>query len=285
MSGGYKTYQLAVQKQANEDIYEYVKLMKDDAIKPVDCGSNGCKADADIQVDACGLQCPGPIMQVYNTIKSMNYGEVLQVTATDPGFQADIKSWCEKMGNRLISLNYENNVFTAFIKKEMALETSVVHQRNNSKTMVIFSNALDKAIASFIIANGAASMGRKVTLFFTFWGLNILRKHDKVTVKKDLIAKMFGMMMPRGSKKLSLSKMNMGGMGSKMIRHIMEKKNVSSLEELMEQAKANGINLVACNMSMDIMGIKKEELIDGVEIGGVATFLGSAEESDMSLFI
>ena len=285
MSGGYKTYQLAVQKQANEDIYEYDKIMKDDAIKPVDCGSNGCKADADIQVDACGLQCPGPIMQVYNTIKSMNYGEVLQVTATAPGFQADIKSWCEKMGNRLISLNYENNVFTAFIKKEMALETSVVHQRNNSKTMVIFSNALDKAIASFIIANGAASMGRKVTLFFTFWGLNILRKHDKVTVKKDLIAKMFGMMMPRGSKKLSLSKMNMGGMGSKMIRHIMEKKNVSSLEELMEQAKANGINLVACNMSMDIMGIKKEELIDGVEIGGVATFLGSAEESDMSLFI
>ncbi len=151
--------------------------------------------------------------------------------------------------------------------------------------MVVFSNDLDKTIATFIIANGAAAMGRKVTLFFTFWGLNILRQTDKVKVKKDIISKMFGFMMPRGSKKLTLSKMNMGGIGGKMIRHLMKKKNVASLEELINQAKSNGVNLVACNMSMDIMGIKKEELIDGVTIGGVATFLGSAEESDMSLFI
>lgn len=151
--------------------------------------------------------------------------------------------------------------------------------------MVVFSGELDKAIASFIIANGAASMGRPVTMFFTFWGLNILRKNSKVNVEKTFIEKMFGRMMPRGSKKLGLSRMNMGGMGSKMIRGIMKKKNVSSLEELIEQAKQNGIKLVACSMSMDVMGIKKEELIDGVEIGGVAYYLGEAEQSNVNLFI
>ena len=151
--------------------------------------------------------------------------------------------------------------------------------------MIVFSNDLDKAIASFIIANGAASMGRKVTMFFTFWGLNILRNPNGPGVKKDLISKMFGFMMPKGSKKLTLSKMNMAGMGPKLIRYLMNKKNIFSLEELMSQAQKSGVEFVACNMSMDLMGIKKEELIDGVAIGGVASFLGSAEESDMSLFI
>ncbi len=285
LSGGYKTYQLAVQKQSNEDIYEYDKITKNDEIRPADCYGSNCKADADIQVDACGLQCPGPIMQIHNSIKSMNYGEVLHIKATDPAFQEDVKSWCDKTGNKLLGLSFENAAFNAYIRKEKEKDSPHNAVRKDGKTMVVFSNDLDKAIASFIIANGAASMGRNVTMFFTFWGLNILRKHDKVRVKKDLFAKMFGFMMPRGSKKLSLSKMNMGGMGAKMIRHIMKNKNVSSLEELIQMAVANGVNLVACNMSMDVMGINKEELIDGVKIGGVATFLGSAEESDMSLFI
>jgi CoA-disulfide reductase len=285
LSGGYKTYQLAVQKQTNEDIFEYDKITKTDELKPVDCSGSDCKADADVQVDACGLQCPGPIMKVSNSIKAMNYGEVLHITATDPAFQADVKSWCDSTGNKLMGISYENSTFSAYIRKEKEKESTGIKEKSNGKTMVVFSNDLDKAIASFIIANGAASMGRQVTMFFTFWGLNILRKHDKVSVKKDFFARMFEFMMPRGSKKLSLSKMNMGGLGAKMIRHIMKSKNVASLEELIESAIANGVNLVACNMSMDVMGIKKEELIDGVKIGGVATFLGSAEESDMSLFI
>jgi peroxiredoxin family protein len=151
--------------------------------------------------------------------------------------------------------------------------------------MVVFSGDLDKAIASFIIANGAAAMGRKVTMFFTFWGLNILRKPEKVDVKKGFMDKMFGMMMPRGSKKLGLSKMNMGGMGAKMIRKVMNDKNISSLEDLIQQAIKSGIRIVACTMSMDVMGITKEELIDGIEYGGVAAYLGAAEESDVNLFI
>jgi CoA-disulfide reductase len=285
LSGGYKTYQMAVQKQSNEDIYEYDKIMKNDEIKPVASSDKVCEADVKIQLDACGLQCPGPIMKVYEAINAMNYNEVLEVKATDPAFQEDIKTWCKSTGNRLIDVRFENKAFTATIKKEIKKNETVLSQKNNGKSMIVFSNDLDKAIASFVIANGAAAMGRKVTMFFTFWGLNILRKSEGTRVKKDLISKMFGFMMPRGSKKLSLSKMNMAGMGPKMIRYLMKKKNISSLEELIDQARKNGVTFVACNMSMDIMGIKKEELIDGVTIGGVASFLGSAEESDMSLFI
>jgi CoA-disulfide reductase len=285
LSGGYKTYQTAVQKQSNEDIYEYDKIMKNDDIKPVDSSDAASPADVRIQLDACGLQCPGPIMKVYETIKSMNYNEVLEVKATDPAFQEDIKTWCRSTGNKLMGVGFENNAFTANIRKEMKPAETLSSPKKNDKSMIVFSNDLDKTIASFIIANGAAAMGRKVTMFFTFWGLNILRKPDGAGMKKDIISKMFGMMMPKGSKKLSLSKMNMAGIGPKLIRYLMNKKNISSLEELMDQARKNGVIFVACNMSMDIMGIEKEELIDGVTIGGVASFLGSAEDSDMSLFI
>jgi peroxiredoxin family protein len=155
----------------------------------------------------------------------------------------------------------------------------------NDKTMVVFSGDLDKALASFIIANGAAAMGRKVTMFFTFWGLNILRKEDSPAVEKSMVEKIFGWMMPKGSKKLKLSKMNMGGMGTKMMRMVMQDKNVSSLEDLIRQAMSNGVEMVACTMSMDVMGIKEEELIDGVKLAGVANMLAAAEESDTNLFI
>ncbi len=283
LSGGYKTYQVAVQKQSNEDIYEYDKISKSDEIKPVECYGENCNADVDINVDACGLQCPGPIMKVYNTIKSMNYGETLRIKATDPAFQEDIKAWCESTGNRLISTGFEGNAFNAIIRKEKQQEK--VKAEKNDKTIIVFSNELDKTIASFIIANGAAAMGRKVTMFFTFWGLNVLRKPEKQKIKKDFLSGMFARMMPRGSKKLSLSKMNMAGIGAKLIRYMMKKKNVDSLENLIQKARENGVNFIACSMSMDIMGIRKEELIDGVQVGGVATFLGSVEDSDMGLFI
>lgn len=173
----------------------------------------------------------------------------------------------------------------ADITKRAAPKEEVRHAEQNDKTFVVFSGDLDKTIAAFIMANGAAAMGRKVTMFFTFWGLNILRRPEKVSVVKSFVEKMFGVMMPRGTKKLGLSRMNMGGAGAKMIRWIMKEKGISSLEELIDSAKAHGVRIVACQMSMDIMGIHKEELLDGVELGGVSTFLGSGEQSDMSLFI
>jgi peroxiredoxin family protein len=149
----------------------------------------------------------------------------------------------------------------------------------------VFSGDLDKAIAGFIIANGAAAMGSEVTMFFTFWGLNILRRPEQVKVKKNLIETMFGWMMPRGAENLQLSNMNMGGIGALMIKGIMKKKNVPSLTELIGSAKRAGVRLVACTMSMDLMGIKHEELIDGIEEGGVALYLDKAEAGNVNLFI
>jgi len=151
--------------------------------------------------------------------------------------------------------------------------------------IIVFSGDLDKVLASFIIANGAAAMGRPVTMFFTFWGLNALRKKEKQGVKKPFMDAMFGAMMPRGTSKLTLSNMNMGGMGTAMMRKVMKDKNIDTLEDLMKQAMFNGVRIVACTMSMDVMGITKEELIDGIEYAGVAAYLGDAEESNVNLFI
>ena len=150
---------------------------------------------------------------------------------------------------------------------------------------MVFSGDFDKAMASFIIANGAASMGSDVTLFFTFWGLNLLRRPEAVPVKKTFIERMFGFMMPRGGERTHLSKMKMAGMGTWMIKQIMRKKNVLSLSDLIAQALRNGVRLVACTMTMDLMGIKREELIDGVEEGGVAMYLDRAEAANVNLFI
>lgn len=167
---------------------------------------------------------------------------------------------------------------------EMKMQQTI-HSIPNNKTMVVFSDDFDKAIASLIIANGAASMGRKVTMFYTFWGLNIIKKHEKINAPKDFMGKMFSMMLPRGTKKLKLSQMNMLGMGPLMMRKLMKDKNVDSLETLLQMALDNGVNMIACNMSMDLMGVHESELIDGINLGGVATYLGEAEDADVNLFI
>jgi peroxiredoxin family protein len=158
-------------------------------------------------------------------------------------------------------------------------------KERDGKTIIVFSGDMDKVMASFIIANGAAAMGRPVTMFFTFWGLSVLRKTDKTKVVKSPMEKMFGAMLPKGADKLKISKMNMGGMGTLMMKKIMKDKNVNSLEELIKSAMDNGVKIVACTMSMDVMGMKPEELIDGIEYGGVGYYLGDAEESNVNLFI
>lgn len=245
-------------------------------------------------VDCCGLQCPGPIMKVNEALRGMADGQVLQVTATDMGFARDVEAWCRRTGNTFLETKRKDKETVVSLKKgngKAAQGTNCEKEEDlrpvklQGKTMVVFSGDLDKVLASFIIANGAAAMGRPVTMFFTFWGLNALRKPEKQRVKKPLVEKMFGAMMPRGTGKLKLSNMNMAGMGTAMMKKVMKDKNVDSLEMLMKQAMANGVRLVACTMSMDVMGITKEELIDGVELAGVASYLGDAEESDVNLFI
>lgn len=235
-------------------------------------------------LDCCGLQCPGPIMKVNETLNEMENDEILKVSASDMGFLKDVASWCDKTGNTLLKSERVAQENIAYIKKGTA-STVKKSEVKEGKTLVVFSGDLDKVLASFIIANGAAAMNRPVTMFFTFWGLNALRKSEHVKVKKPLIDKLFGLMMPRGSQKLKLSKMNMAGMGTAMLKKVMNDKNVDSLETLMKTAMANGVRLVACTMSMDIMGITKDELIDGVEFGGVASYLGDAEEGNVNLFI
>jgi len=237
-----------------------------------------------IPVNACGLQCPGPIMKLAETIKNAAEGDTIEIKSTDPAFGLDVEAWCRRTGNTFESMSSSKGITTAILKKG-GLKTCSVPQGGDNKNIIVFSGDLDKALASFIIANGSAALGRKVSMFFTFWGLNIIRKPEKVKVKKKLIAKMFGFMMPRGAKKLGLSNMNMGGMGAMMIKKIMKDKNVSSLQEMIQQAMDNGVELIACTMSMDLMGLQLEELIDGVKAGGVAAMLANAEESDMSLFI
>jgi NADPH-dependent 2,4-dienoyl-CoA reductase/sulfur reductase-like enzyme/peroxiredoxin family protein/rhodanese-related sulfurtransferase/TusA-related sulfurtransferase len=239
-------------------------------------------------LDATGLCCPGPLLRVKQAVDKLKEGEVMKATASDPGFYEDINAWCKNTGNKLLIRKKEQGNVVAVIRKGESVKAErpePISTEKNNKTMVVFSGDLDKAIASFIIANGAASMGRKVTMFFTFWGLNILRKPKKIKVKKGFMDTMFGGMMPRGSRKLKLSNMNMMGMGAQMIRKVMKDKNVDSLESLIETAIAGGVEIVACQMSMDVMGLKQEELIDGVKIGGVGYYLGEAEVSNVNLFI
>jgi NADPH-dependent 2,4-dienoyl-CoA reductase/sulfur reductase-like enzyme/peroxiredoxin family protein/TusA-related sulfurtransferase/rhodanese-related sulfurtransferase len=322
LDGGYKTYSCVYEPDASENcgtpISDNGVARRNHAIEEIAAGAAQASvglavAEAPIAeapapavlptvkttLDACGLSCPGPIMKVYKTIGDMKDGEMLEVHATDPGFAKDIKAWCEKTGNKLVSNKFEDKKFKAQIMKgnvvvpvntvavpaEVPVVVPTAAPVKNGATMVVFSGDLDKAIATFIIASGAAAMGKEVTLFFTFWGLNILKRNDAPSTEKDMMAKMFSMMMPKGANDLPLSKMNMGGMGAKMIKTVMANKNVDSLETLMKNAMDAGVKLVACGMSMDIMGIKKEELIDGVEIGGVAAYLGDAEDSGLNLFI
>ncbi|WP_200814205.1 DsrE/DsrF/DrsH-like family protein [Megasphaera vaginalis (ex Bordigoni et al. 2020)] len=155
----------------------------------------------------------------------------------------------------------------------------------DDKTIIVFSGDFDKVMAAFVIANGALAMGKKVTMFFTFWGLNAIRKPQRTGIRKKLLETMFEWMMPRGSRNLKLSNMNMLGIGTKLMRKIMADKNISSLEELIAGAQAQGVRILACQMSMDAMGLRREELLDGVETVGVGTFLGASEEGNMTLFI
>ncbi|MDD3242458.1 MAG: FAD-dependent oxidoreductase [Eubacteriales bacterium] len=242
-------------------------------------------AAASVRVDCSGLQCPGPIMKVFEAMKELKDGDTLEVCASDPGFVRDIGAWCRRTGNTLLDTRHENTDYIARVKKGGACAAPAVRDTPQGKTIIVFSGDLDKVLASFIIANGAAAMGRPVTMFFTFWGLTVLRKAKKQPVQKAFIEKMFGAMLPRGSKKLKLSRMNMAGMGTAMMKKIMNDKNVDSLETLIQKAMEHGVRIVACTMSMDVMGIKEDELIEGVELGGVGAYLGDAEESNVNLFI
>ncbi|MBP9023289.1 MAG: FAD-dependent oxidoreductase [Spirochaetes bacterium] len=276
LSGGYKLYSTASQK--TEDGITQNWSGSDSGEKLKETTETEGKS---FTVNACGLQCPGPIMRLKSEIEKLSAGDTLTIEATDEGFMRDVGAWCLMTKNTLLSVNNTKGVVIAKIKKG---SVSQANTNRDGKTIVVFSDDLDKAIAAFVIANGAASTGKKVTMFFTFWGLNIIKK-TKSKSKKDFFSKMFSFMMPRGSRELELSKMNMSGMGPKMIRRRMKKKNIDSLEAMINSALMNNVEFMACQMSMDVMGVRKEDLIDGVTIGGVAAYLNETESSSLNLFI
>jgi len=288
LSGGYKTYEHATCKQSNEDIFESSYIANDGHIyRGKDKDAQEEKELKTIEIDACGLQCPGPIIKLKKEIDKLEDGQRLRQKVTDAGFTKDVASWCNMTGNKLISCESDKGIISAVIEKQKkngsCVTSDVVLPKN--KTMVVFSDDMDRALASLVIANGAAATGSKVTLFFTFWGLNIIKKTDKPKVQKDLMGKMFGKMMASDAGNLKLSKMNMMGMGSKMMKKRMLSKKVDSLEDLLQTAMNNGVEMIACQMSMDVMGVDAAELLEGVQIGGVATYLEEAEQSNINLFI
>lgn len=270
----------------------YKEMTKDKENKVTQQKKITTKAHNDniLKIDACGLSCPGPIMKLSENISTINDGDILEITSTDKGFYSDVEAWCKSTDNTLLNLENSNKKIIATIQKGKSSAIEKINTNSNKtpeknkQTIVVFSNDLDKALAAFIIANGAKASGKDVTLFFTFWGLNILRK-DNINVKKSFIDKMFGFMMPKGADKLTLSKMNMGGMGSLMMKQVMKSKNISTLKELINQAQKLGVKFIACQMSMDVMGLQKEELLDGVEIAGVAKYIAESNNSNSNLFI
>ena len=279
LSGGYKTWSVAT-----APIKEIVSH-KPEIPESTSYGNSDSQINL-LKVDACGLMCPGPVMQLKKNYEALKIGEQLQITATDQAFGKDVTSWCKMTGAELVALENKTGVVPATIRKQEKTASCEISRNNaDNKTLIVFSDDLDKALASFVIANGAASTGKKVTMFFTFWGLNVIKKQHKPTVTKDIFGKMFGWMLPTHSGKLKLSKMNMGGAGSWMMRLIMKRKRIDSLESLIQQAIDNGVEMIACTMSMDVMGVQKEELMDNVTLGGVASYLERAEEANVNLFI
>jgi NADPH-dependent 2,4-dienoyl-CoA reductase/sulfur reductase-like enzyme/peroxiredoxin family protein/rhodanese-related sulfurtransferase/TusA-related sulfurtransferase len=300
LAGGWKTYEAATADQSNPDIFRPgMSGIAKMAANPVSYAEGSGMPEAlaarssdTISIDACGLQCPGPIMRLKTEVDRAAEGTTLVVRATDPGFARDAKSWCNLTGNTFVGMAEDRGTFEVRIQKTQgsaALLNGSLPQRggggSKEATLIVFSDDFDRALASFVLANGAAASGKKVTMFFTFWGLSVIKRRKAPKVAKDFMGRMFGMMLPKNSGKLSLSKLNMGGMGAAMMKTRMSSKKIDQLETMIESALKAGVHMTACQMSMDIMGVAREELMDGVEIGGVASYLDAASDANLNLFI
>ena len=241
-------------------------------------------------LDCSGLACPGPLLKMKECLTTMPPDTTLHVTATDAGFQSDVKAFAATHNLTIQNLYTEKGVTHADLSTSNGSHTNPSNSlANNNKagaTIVLFSQDYDKAVAAFIIANGAKAMGGDVTIFCTFWGLNVLRDPTRSAGKpKTTIDRLFGMMMPKGVDKLPISNMNFAGIGPILLTDEMKTKHLPQLRGLVKTARQQGIRIVACTMSMDAMGIQESELMDGVEYGGVAAYLEASQKSATNLFI
>ena len=280
--GGLKTYKTAIAKIETPTGFDTPCCETASCCSP----SSVCEKTR-IKVDACGIQCPGPILKMKQAMESLQAGQLLQVRATDAGFPRDAEAWCRSTGHKFVSKRAEGGVHIVEIEKATPCAAEAVQPQRGElgKTFILFSDDLDKTLATFVLANGAAATGKKVSIFFTFWGLNAIKKPHKPAVKKDIFGRMFSWMLPSDSTRLALSKMHMMGIGSRLMRYLMKRKGVDSLESLRQQAIDNGVEFIACQMSMDVMGVSREELLDNVTVGGVASYMERAEQACVNLFI
>ncbi len=240
-----------------------------------------------VDLDCTGLACPGPIMALQSKMAELAAGDEVLAHVSDPGFRLDAPVWAAKNGHSMLDLVPEGPGYAARFRKggsEVAAGGPAARLKDK-KSFVVFSGEFDRVLASFILANAAASMGDEVSMFFTFWGLNALRREDPPTRAKTAIDRAFATMLPSGPNSLPLSTMNMLGGGPALIKKIMKDHHVPSLPQLIASAQQSGVRLIACTMTMDLLGIAEDDLIDSVELGGAAMFFGEANESNGAFFI
>jgi peroxiredoxin family protein/TusA-related sulfurtransferase len=243
-------------------------------------------------LDVRGQQCPGPIVAVKQALDGLPAGATLRILASDRGFLNDLPAFCGATGHALLELKATSEGITALVAKaapaapaSVAAAAPPAGAPSKRTTIVLFSNDLDKALAGLIIANGFAALGHEVNVFCTFWGLSLLRKEQPPALRKGFLDRMFGWMLPRGPRRLALSKLHFLGAGTALMKQVMAQKGAPDLPGLLGQAKLLGVKFLACEMAMNVMGIRLEELIDGVEPAGVANFAALAEKGGPTLFI
>lgn len=237
------------------------------------------------ELNLTGLSCPGPLMKLQAKLEEAPQGKRFHVIASDMAFANDVAAFAKTKGHFLQQVSKEKGLVHAYLEKQGEKKKIQIHETEDKMTIVVFSGDYDKAIAAFVIANGALAMGKKVTLFFTFWGLSILKKENAPKLKKSFMDTLFSFVLPSSWKTLPLSKMNFGGLGRMMMTHVMKEKKILSLKELREEAKKGGAHMIACTMSMEAMGIQVEELIEGIDFGGVAQYLEASNQAAPNLFI
>lgn len=241
-------------------------------------------------LDVRALPCPGPVIKLKAKMGELRPGESLHLLAAST-FEADLRNWARGGGHTLTEVAQRDGHLEATVRKggagaaPMMTKAEAKAAAPGGTAIIVFSNDLDRALAAMILANGLAAAGEKVSVFFTFWGLTALRKNPAPATPKNLVSRMFGWMLPKGANKLALSKMHMLGLGTAMMKQVMREKNVLSLPELIKTARGAGVCFIACDMAMDVMGLRREELLDVDEVAGVATFAELAKTSGRVLFI
>ena len=286
VSGGYLTWKMSQNPALSSAPKALAACTENCPVKVVE--SKAPSAAPVKTLDVRALACPGPVVRLKQEMEKLQNGDSIELLGP-LSFEPDLESWSKSSGNTVLSSSRKEDYFQAIIQKQAPGAETVPANgagvRQSGAALVLFSNDLDKAMAALIIACGMAAAGQKVGIFFTFWGLSVLRKNPAPAVRKSLISRMFGWMLPKGADKLALSKMNMGGMGTLMMKKVMARDNVTTLPELLRQAKELGVKFIACEMAMGVMGITREELIEVDEVAGVASFVEMARNSNSTLFI